>query len=146
LWVDLGKPAMYAQELKSILLLIIIATLKHCPGTVTQLLYIRKSAFTGGFLPTLSSHAGPTQILWGHWGALIGWPVVPNRSTRHLFSLWYGEGYCGHLSDPLYIQLGRLCLLASLTHPPSSPPPLYAALVILEDVFKTSLKISQSIQ
>jgi len=32
----------------------------------------KKVCFTDGFLPTLSSHAGPTQILWGHWGALIG--------------------------------------------------------------------------
>jgi len=30
------------------------------------------SAFTDGFLTVPSSHTGPTQILWGHWGALIG--------------------------------------------------------------------------
>jgi len=122
---------MYAQELKSILLLIIIATLKHCLNTVTQLLYIRRSAFTDSFLPTLSSHAGPTQTLWGHWGALIGWPVVLNCSTLRLLSSWYGLGCCGYLS--LCTQLGQLCLLAWLTHsptpstfpPPSHPPTPY---------------------
>jgi len=46
--------------------------LKHYPDTVTQLLEIRRSAFTDDFLPTLSRHAGPTQNLCGHWGALIG--------------------------------------------------------------------------
>jgi len=78
----------------------------------------------------------------GHWGALIGWPVVPNCSTWRLLSLWYGQGCCGHLSGPLCAQLGRLCLLASLTHPPSPslPTPLYVALVISQAVFKTSLK------
>jgi len=30
----------------------------------------KRSAFTDGFLLTLSSHAGPTQTLWGRWGAL----------------------------------------------------------------------------
>jgi len=53
-------------------LLIIIATLKHYPDTVTQLLEIKRSAFTDGFLLTLSSYAGPTQTLWDHWGTLIG--------------------------------------------------------------------------
>jgi len=33
--LDSGKWVMYALELKSILFLIIIATLKHCPDTVT---------------------------------------------------------------------------------------------------------------
>jgi len=33
-----GKPSMYAQKLKSNLLLIIIATLKHSPDAVTKLL------------------------------------------------------------------------------------------------------------
>jgi len=38
LWLDLGKPSQFAQELKSILLLIMIATLKDYPDTVTPLL------------------------------------------------------------------------------------------------------------
>jgi len=33
----LQKPSMYAQELKSILLLIVIATLVHYPDTITKL-------------------------------------------------------------------------------------------------------------
>jgi len=36
--LDLGKQFQIAQELKSILLLIMIATLKDYPDTVTQLL------------------------------------------------------------------------------------------------------------
>jgi len=70
--LDLGKPFQFTQELKSILLLIIIATLKQYPDAVTQLLKIRKSAFTDRLLPTLSNHAGPTRTLCGHWCALIG--------------------------------------------------------------------------
>jgi len=50
-------------------------------------------------------------------------------------------GCCDHLSGMLRTQLGRLCLLAVLTHPPTS---LYAALTTLQVVFKTSLKTSQS--
>jgi len=46
----------------------------------------------------------------------------PNCSTQCLLSSWYGQGCCGHLSGPLCMQLGRLCLLASLTHPPTHPP------------------------
>jgi len=38
MWLDLQKPSSYVQELKFILLLIIIATLKDYPDTVTQLL------------------------------------------------------------------------------------------------------------
>jgi len=75
--------------------------------------------------------------------ALIGCPVFPNCSTRHLVFSWYGQGCCGHLPGPLCTQLGRLCLLALLTHPPT---PLYVALMILQAAFKTFFKISQSIQ
>jgi len=82
---------------------------------------IIRSTFTDGLLPTVSSHAGPTQTLWDHWDALIGWPVVPNCSTRCLLSLWYDQGYCGHLSGPPCTQLGWLCLLTLLTHPASLP-------------------------
>jgi len=53
-----------------------------------------------------------------HWGALIGWPVVPNCSTQRLLSLWYGQGSRGCLSGQLCKQLGWLCLLALLTNPP----------------------------
>jgi len=42
--------SMYAQKLKSILLLNTIAILKHCPDTITR------SAFTDSFLLTLSGH------------------------------------------------------------------------------------------
>jgi len=35
MWLDLQKPSSYAQELKFILLLIIIVTLKDYPDTVT---------------------------------------------------------------------------------------------------------------
>jgi len=38
MWLDLQKPSSYTQELKFILLLIITATLKDYPDTVTQLL------------------------------------------------------------------------------------------------------------
>jgi len=37
MWLDLQKPSMYAQGLKAILLLFVIATLVHCPDTVTKL-------------------------------------------------------------------------------------------------------------
>ena len=48
-------PILYPQKLKSILLLSIMATLKHYTDTVTIQLYITSSAFTDGFfLPTLS--------------------------------------------------------------------------------------------
>jgi len=32
----------------------------------------KKVCFYTWLLLTLSSHAGPTQTLWGHWGSLIG--------------------------------------------------------------------------
>jgi len=91
----------------------------------------------------------------GPLGALIGWHVVPNCSTRHLLCWWYGGVCCDHLSGPLSTKLGRLCLRASLAHPPSPstlltpshpPTPLFVASVILQALPKTSLKISQSIQ
>jgi len=67
------------------------------------------------FLPTLSNCVKPKQILWGHWGVLIGWSVVLNCSTGRLFMqlmvwsglLWPSVWHAG-------IQLGQLCLLAVL--------------------------------
>jgi len=67
-----GKTIPVHTRIEIHLLLIIIATLKRYPDTATQLLYIRRSAFTDGFLSTLSSHVGPTQTLWGPWDALLG--------------------------------------------------------------------------
>jgi len=37
MWLDLQKASSYAQELKFILLLIVIATLVHYPDTITKL-------------------------------------------------------------------------------------------------------------
>jgi len=37
LWLDLQKPSRYAQELKFILLLIVIVALAHYPDTITKL-------------------------------------------------------------------------------------------------------------
>jgi len=106
----------------------------------------KKVCFYRWLLPTLSSHAGPSQTLWGHWLALIRWYVVPNCSIQHLLPLWYGKGCCGHLSGPLCTQFSRLCLRASLNHPPSPSTLLFVASVIFQALFKMSLKISQSIQ
>ena len=72
----------------------------------------KKVCFYRQLLLTLSSHAGPSQILWGYWGALIRWHVVPNCSTQRLLSTWYGKVCYSHLSGPLCTQLGRLCLKA----------------------------------
>jgi len=79
-----------------------------------------------------------------HWAALIGWYVVPNCSTRRLLSLWYGWGCCGHLSGPLCTQLGRLCLLASLTHHPSHPPPTHLLICSTHDIAGCVQNISKS--
>ena len=59
-----------AQELKSNLQSDINDTLMHYLETSTVWLYIARSAFTDGFLPTVQSCIGALQGLWGHWGAL----------------------------------------------------------------------------
>ena len=51
--MDLQKPAVMAQELKSNQQPNINDTLMHCLETSTTWLYIARSAFTDGFLPTL---------------------------------------------------------------------------------------------
>jgi len=52
----------------------------------------KKVCFYRRLLPTLSSHAGPSQPLWDHWRALIGWAVVTNCSTwRLVWSGWMEE-------------------------------------------------------
>jgi len=89
MWLDLGKPAMYAQELKSILFLNIIAMLQPLSRHSDKFAVVRRSVYTDGFLLTLSSHTGPIQTLWGYWEALLKWPVVPNCSTWCLLALWY---------------------------------------------------------
>jgi len=48
----------------------------------------------------------------GHYEALIWSPEVPNCSTQHLLTSWYGQGCCGHLFGPLCTQLCLLYLLA----------------------------------
>jgi len=134
MWLYFGK-----TDFDINLLLNMIATLKHCPNTVTILLQVMRSAFTVGFLPTLWSHERPKQILWVHWGTLIKWFGI-------LLVLWYGQGYCGHLSGLLGTQFSWLCLLAVLTHqltPSHRPTSLYVAIMILQAVFKMSLKTSQ---
>jgi len=73
------------------------------------------------FADSIKPHRTNTDPV-GHWGALIVWPVVPNCSTWRLLSLWYGQSCCGHLAHYAH-QLGRLCLLVLLSHPPSPPPP-----------------------
>ena len=87
---------------------------------------IIRSAFTDAFsnpIKLRKTNTDPVKPL----GGINRGPVVPHCSTRCLLSLWYGQGCCGHLSGPLYTQLGQLCLLASLTTPPTpstpSPPP-----------------------
>jgi len=104
----------------------------------------KKVCFSKRPLPTLSSHAGPTQTLCGQWGALIGWPVVPNCSTRCLFSSWYGQVCCEHLSGPSTVCTTWSAVSTGIVNPPTHL--LYATLMILQAVFKTSLKISQSIK
>jgi len=55
----------------------------------------------------------------GPLGALMGWSVVLNCFIQCLLAFWYGQGCCGYLSGPLCTQPGWLCLLASITHPPT---------------------------
>jgi len=146
MWLDLWKPSMHTQKLKSILLLIIcnnhIAMLllqglatsdvliwlvdscelpamsRHSNKTAID----KQVCFYRWPFVTLSSHEGPKQTLWSHLGTLTGSNYV--CSTVHLLGLWYDQCCCGNLSGPLYTQLGWLCLLASLnstlltpTHP-----------------------------
>jgi len=63
----------------------------------------------------------PVRLLRGING--VAWGPILSHCTAARLVVWWGL-YCGHLSGPLCTQLGRLCLKASLTHPPSpSPPP-----------------------
>jgi len=80
----------------------------------------------------------------------MGWFEVQVCYTAYLYSLWYGWG----LLWPSVWPAGNTTWSAVSTgsvNPPSPPPsypptPLYAALMILQAVFKTSLKTSQSNQ
>ena len=76
--LDLRKPALMAQELKSNLQPDINDTLMCYLETSTVWLYIARSDFTEGFLPTVQSRIRTLQGLWGHWGALIRVGVVSN--------------------------------------------------------------------
>jgi len=100
----------------------IIVTLKHCPDSVTKLLYISRSAFYRQlFTDPVKLHKYNKD------------PVGPLRG--YLLSSWYGQGCHGHLSGMLGTQLDQLCLLAVLTH---APTPLYAALMTSQAVLKIS--------
>jgi len=72
------------------------------------------------------------------------------HSTSALLVVWWGLLWSSVLSGPLCTQLGRLCLRASLIHPPSlsthPPNPLFVTSVMFQALLKTSPKISQSIQ
>ena len=73
---NLLKSSQFAQELKSNLIPYSNDTLMCCPETSSTWLYIARSAFTDGILPTLWGRVCALQGLWGHWGALIMIDVV----------------------------------------------------------------------
>jgi len=72
--------------------------------------------------------------------------VVPSSSTRRPLSLWYGQGCCGYLYGPLCTQLCRLCLRASLAHPPSPSTllPTHPLVCDIHDISGSVQNISQN--
>jgi len=76
---------MYTQELKSILLLIIIATLKHCPDTVTKLLCIDKKVcfYTWLFVNPIKPCRTNTDLLGGINRVACG-PKLFHLTSAHL--------------------------------------------------------------
>jgi len=119
--IGFAKTLHVCTKLKSILLLIIIATLKHCPDASDKIARDKQVCFYRQLFanPVKLWKTKTDPVGWGHWGTLIKWLVVPSCSTECLLSLWYGQGYCRNLSGLLSTQLGQLCLLGVLTtHPP----------------------------
>ena len=143
MWLGQGKLTMSAQNLKSILLLNITATLQLCSDTVITLLQMAMSAFPDGLLPTLSSHEWPKQTHWYCWGALIRQHVVLNCSYGSYYSLgrqWAFLSPTGITAWP-FVSSGYL-------NPPTHPStlltpycpltPLYTLLLIFQALSKVS--------
>ena len=112
-WI--GKPlhAMHKTWNTYILLLIVIATLKHSPNTVTKLLQIRKSAFADDFC----HHERPKQPLRGI--DRVAW--VPFCSTVCLLGSWYGQGLLWPSVWPAWHTVST----DSVNPPPLIHPPPY---------------------
>ena len=90
MWLNLQKLTKWSQELKSKLKFNINDILIHCPEASTTWLWMARSAFRVGFLPTLCCCVGALQGLWDKWGALIriGW--VPDCCQWPYWSiLWF---------------------------------------------------------
>ena len=135
-----------AQELKSNLQPNINDTLVYCLETSIAWLYIARSAFTDGFLATLSSCIGALRGLWGHWGALIRIGVVSNcwqcPSRPILWVVYISVTYWGDSITVCALMAGRTRLwLAHHPHPPPThPPPIHDTRDITGAVKKLSQK------
>ena len=150
-WLDLRKPSLLAQQLKSILWLNIKATLslsrhtKHM-GIDSQVCFHR------GLFSSLSNHERAPQGLWSHWMALIRMCVVPNCSQQLSWPiLWIVAVYATYWTHTTAVCLLILALTGLLlpTHPQQPPPPynsptpLYTPSVILQLLWKKLLKNQQ---
>ena len=152
MWLGQGKLTMSAQNLKSILLLNITATLQLCSDTVITLLQMAMSAFPDGLLPTLSSHEWPKQTHWYCWGALIRQHVVSN-CWKFSHSSCYGPGRQWAFLSPTgitawsFVSGGCLNSPAHPLHPPHPPPthpPLIHVITDIPGTFKSVWKPAYS--
>ena len=91
----------------------------HHPETSSAWLWIARSAFTDGFLPTLLNRAGALQGLLANWGALIriGWvPSCCQRLSQSILLFVYIPVICwGHSTNVCDVMVG--------TPAPTMPPP-----------------------
>ena len=104
---------------ESILLPNITATLKYWTiqtcwqdGQMTMQVCFYRQLF-----PTLSSHQGSQQSLWGHWGALIRLHGVPNCCRLSRPDLWSKPTVAGSVTYWMYSSAA--CVLLGGFTPPT---------------------------
>ena len=126
MWLDVRKPGLDAQEVKSISLLENVATHMHFLLAQTKQPYIVRSAFISGWFHVLWNAYQPVQWQGGHWGAVIRptmCKTAHKRLLHRLVDFWYGLGPMGLLFQFI---AGPACSTGSLCPPPtpSTPPHL----------------------
>ena len=147
MWLDVRKPGLDAQEVKSISLLENVATHMHFLLAQTKQPYIVRSASISGWFHVLWNAYQPVQWQGGHWGAVIRptmCKTAHKRLLHRLVDFWYGLGPMGLL----FQFIAWPCLLCWFplpsSHPTSQPPALlYVQLVIFPKSEKNMLKIHQ---
>ena len=124
MWMDLQKPALMAQELKSNLKPNFNDTLMHCPEASTTWLQIARSAFTDSFFQ-------PCKMALVHYracevtGEIIRIGEVPSccqwSSQSILWIVYISVTYWGHSTTVCALMVGIACLQLPHLLPPPTP-------------------------